>query len=356
MTGTIRLTWINHKYTKYTVITMMKRITSTISDVRGELFGFSIITIILFHYFENAEAAGFGGAASVITKIYNLALGSSGVEIFLFLSGMGLFYSLSGDLRLSEFYRKRLTRILPAYLVLGGAGWLILDILLQKTGWLRFLLDFSTLSFWTEGERMVWYISLILILYLFFPLLYRMVAIPDRRLAGALTVALTAAVMAGCLALYGCSFAVYDRIEIALWRVVPFILGAWCGRKVRSGQSFSAEAVILCGMGIAGILLTAVTKWRSDFLWGVFSLRLGTLFYPFAVMFAVAAVLSKCGGSRFLRFVGSISLELYLSHVIIRAILNEVGMKTCYPQYYLLCIALSVALSVAANRLFARRR
>lgn len=132
---------------------MMKRITSTISDVRGELFGFSIITIILFHYFENLEAAGFGGAASVITKIYNLALGSSGVEIFLFLSGMGLFYSLSGDPRLSEFYRKRLTRILPAYLVLGGAGWLILDILLRKTGWLRFLLDFSTLSFWTEGER-----------------------------------------------------------------------------------------------------------------------------------------------------------------------------------------------------------
>ena len=356
MTGTIRLTWINHKYTKYTVITMMKRITSTISDVRGELFGFSIITIILFHYFENLEAAGFGGAASVITKIYNLALGSSGVEIFLFLSGMGLFYSLSGDPRLSEFYRKRLTRILPAYLVLGGAGWLILDILLRKTGWLRFLLDFSTLSFWTEGERMVWYISLILILYLIFPLLYRMVAIPDRRLAGALTVALTAAVMAGCLALYGCSFAVYDRIEIALWRVVPFILGAWYGRKARSGQSFSAEAVILCGMGVTGILLAAVTKWRSDFLWGVFSLRLGTLFYPFAVMFAVAAVLSKCGGSRFLRFVGSISLELYLSHVIIRAILNEVGMKTCYPQYYLLCIALSVALSVAANRLFARRR
>ena len=203
---------------------------------------------------------------------------------------------------------------------------------------------------------MVWYISLILILYLIFPLLYRMVAIPDRRLAGALTVVLTAAVMAGCLTLYGCSFAVYDRIEIALWRVVPFILGAWYGRKARSGLSFTAEAVILCGMGIAGILLTAVTKWRSDFLWGVFSLRLGTLFYPFAVMFAVAAVLSKCGGSRFLRFVGSISLEIYLSHVIIRAILNEVGMKTCYPQYYLLCIALSVALSVAANRLFARRR
>ena len=91
---------------------------------------------------------------------------------------------------------------------------------------------------------MVWYISLILILYLFFPLLYRMVAIPDRRLAGALTVALTAAVMAGCLALYGCSFAVYDRIEIALWRVVPFILGAWCGRKVRMAFGFFVGRIL----------------------------------------------------------------------------------------------------------------
>ena len=113
---------------------MMKRITSKLSDVRGELFGFSIITIILFHFCEDVEKAGFGGAATAMTKINNLVLGSSGVEIFLFLSGMGLFYSLSGDPRLSSFYRKRLRRVLPAYLVFGGAGWLILDLLLRKTG------------------------------------------------------------------------------------------------------------------------------------------------------------------------------------------------------------------------------
>ena len=233
---------------------------------------------------------------------------------------------------------------------------LILDIMLRKTGWLRFLLDFSTVSFWTEGERMVWYISLILILYMVFPLLYRIVAVPDKRLAGTLTAVLTAAVTAGCLALYFLYFAVYDRIEIALWRVVPFILGAWYGRKARRGEGFAAEAVILCVMGVAGILLTMVTKWQPDFLWGVFSLRLGTLVYPFVVMFAATAVLSKCGGSRFLRFVGSISLELYLSHVAIRAVLNEVGLKTRYPLNYLLCIAISVAVSVAVNRLLARRR
>lgn len=334
---------------------MIKRITSSLPDVRGELFGFSIITIILFHFCEDVEKAGFGGAAAAMTKIYNFALGSSGVEIFLFLSGMGLFYSMSGDPGLSRFYRKRLRRILPAYIVLGGAGWLILDILLKKTGWVQFLLDFSTISFWTQGRRLVWYISLILILYLVFPLLYRIVSIPDGRLAGTLTAVLTAAVIAGCLTLHFLSPGVYDNIEIALWRVVPFILGAWYGRKAHSGQDFTAQAVILCVTGVAGMILMPVTKLRPDFLWGIFSLRLGTLFYPFVVMFIAAAVLSKCGGSRFLRFAGSISLELYLSHVIIRAIMNEIGLKTCYPQNFLLCIALAAVLSVAVSRLFARR-
>ena len=86
---------------------MIKRITSTLSDVRGELFGVSILTIIFFHFCEDAEQADFGGAVKVMIKLYNLVLGSSGVEIFLFLSGMGLFYSLSANPRLSGFYRKR---------------------------------------------------------------------------------------------------------------------------------------------------------------------------------------------------------------------------------------------------------
>ena len=49
------------EYTRYKVIIMMKHITSKLSDVRGELFGFSIITIILFHFCEDVEKADFCG-------------------------------------------------------------------------------------------------------------------------------------------------------------------------------------------------------------------------------------------------------------------------------------------------------
>ena len=327
------------------------RITPHIPDVRNELFGFSIITIILFHYCEDVQNAGFGGAAAVLTKCYNLLMGSSGVEIFLFLSGMGLFYSMSGNPRLSVFYRKRLTRLLPAYLLFGGIGYAVLDLLLRHTDFMRFLLDFSMISFWTKGTRLIWYIALIVPLYLLFPLLFRLISLPNKRLAAALTAALTAAVIAGCLMLHFLSPAVYNRIEIALWRVVPFILGAWFGRKAHSGESFTAEAVVLCLLGLGFWTLALITRKNGDFLWGIFSLRLGTLFFPFPVLFAATAVIKHCGGSRFLRSVGAMSLELYLSHVILRSIMRQIGMKTCYPQNFLLCIAVAAILSFGVHLL-----
>ena len=327
------------------------RFTARIPEVRSELFGFSIISIILFHYCEDVQSAGFGGAAAVFATGYNLLLGSSGVEIFLFLSGMGLCFSMSGNKRLSVFYRKRLTRILPVYLLFGGVGFAVLDLLLRHKGWQKFLLDFSMISFWTDGTRLVWYIALILPLYLLFPLLYRLISLPDKRLAGVLTAALSAAVIAGCLTLWFLDPDAYDKIEIALWRVVPFILVAWYGRKARDGEGFTFEAVLLCVSAVCFALLSVLARLNPDFMFGVFELRFGTLFYPYIVLFAATAVLTRCGGSRFLRSVGAVTLELYLSHVILRAVMNEIGLKTCYLHFYLICIAVSAALSFAVHKL-----
>ena len=59
---------------------------SDISKYRNELFGLSIISIIIFHYFEEVNVAGnAGGLLSILTKLYYAALGSVGVDVFLFL-------------------------------------------------------------------------------------------------------------------------------------------------------------------------------------------------------------------------------------------------------------------------------
>ena len=330
---------------------LMKRFLSQIPDVRNELFGFSIISVILFHFCEDVCSAKLGGAAETAATVYNSVIGSNGVEIFLFLSGMGLFYSLSSDSNIRSFYRKRLLRILPVYLLLGSVGWLVLDILIRQKGILSFLYDFSTLSFWTEGVRTVWYISFILIMYLLFPLIYRLIAIPSKRLAGAAVTALLTVWIAVCMSLSFLVPDVYNNIEIALWRVVPFVIGAWYGISFRRGESVAAQSVILCALGAVFVAVYHAAGYDPGFLWGVFRLRFANLFYPYVVLFAATAVLVLCGGSRFLRSVGAASLELYLSHVIIRVIMKELGLPTCYPLNYLLCTALSVALSYAVHRL-----
>ena len=76
-----------------------------ISRHRTALMGFAIIGILLFHsriavpYIDNLFVIGYGG-----------------VDIFLFLSGFGLFFSFSENQNLASFYKKRFLRIFPAYI------------------------------------------------------------------------------------------------------------------------------------------------------------------------------------------------------------------------------------------------
>lgn len=330
----------------------MNKVISRIPDVRNELFGFSIISIMIFHFCEDTEKANPSAVLSAFVWGYNLLLGSVGVEVFLFLSGMGLFYSLSRDGRLTRFYRKRLTRILPTYLLFGGAGWLALDVIIRRAGWARFGWDFSMLSFWTEGVRLVWYIALILALYLIFPLLYRLINTSD-----AFAVVLIAAAGAGCLTLYWCAPAVYKNIEIALWRVVIFLVGIWYGKRQLQGKRFVTEWLVFAALGAAFLLLNLLTNRFPELMWGVFSLRLGKLFYPMIVIFIAAAVLLRLKEGklrRVLRFFGAMSLELYLSHVILRAIMNALGFSTAFLPYYLICLTASFLLSLAVHKILGK--
>ena len=73
-----------------------------ISTFRSELMGWSILWIMMLHFtFNQIKPLGF------IAQY-----GFAGVDIFLFVSGFGLFYSLNKDHNLVSFYRKRLLRIL----------------------------------------------------------------------------------------------------------------------------------------------------------------------------------------------------------------------------------------------------
>ena len=81
-----------------------------ISAYRGELMGFAILIVMLFHMGVPRSSSWYG----------LVRMGNLGVDIFLFLSGMGLWYSWSKNPALRQFYFNRVIRIYPAWLIIAG--------------------------------------------------------------------------------------------------------------------------------------------------------------------------------------------------------------------------------------------
>ena len=78
--------------------------------------------------------------------------------------------------------------------------------------------------------------------------------------------------------------------------------------------------------------------------WGLF------LVYILAIIIEKAPTKMKS----FLNYLGMMSYELYLTHVAIRAFMNFVGMNTYHIINYLLCISVSIILSVWIKKLQGR--
>ena len=102
-----------------------------VSKYRTELMGCSILGIILFHWYENCMIHG----KSINFILHLFSLGNRFVEVFLILSGMGLYYSFKKQENIKTFYLRRITKLLPTYLILGIPYWIYFDCFLNKMNW-----------------------------------------------------------------------------------------------------------------------------------------------------------------------------------------------------------------------------
>lgn len=149
----------------------MKNFTwKTVMSYRNVAYGLASIWIVLYHLegYRYVEIP-------VITKIFYM--GNVPVDIFLFLSAIGLSYSIEKN-GLKQFYKNRFNRILIVYFLTITPfeiwKWFIsMDITAVTVP--NFLFELSTLSYFfnEEGLFPVWYIPCILLFYMCFPFLYR---------------------------------------------------------------------------------------------------------------------------------------------------------------------------------------
>ena len=208
-----------------------------ISTFRSELMGWAIVWIMMLHFtFTQIKPLGF------IAQY-----GFAGVEIFMLVSGLGLFFSLDKDSNIGHFYRRRLLRIFPTYYILG----IVASIILFHDNIFNYVYRYSTIGFWTGGPYWEWYVPSIVALYLIAPLLKKMI---DKRLM-ALMICLS--ILIFVVSYYVVSkeiISAKDPHFFLLYRIPTFMLGMICAYWIMQNTSAKYFYIILL-MGIPSFVL-----------------------------------------------------------------------------------------------------
>ena len=299
-----------------------------VSQYRDQLFGISILLIMLFHG-KTFDALAFSPVLSSYLPFQSwVSVGAIGVDVFLFLSGMGLYYAMRKQPPLRVFYKNRLKRILIPYLIIAGTYWFCRDVLMRGDG-LQFWKDLSLVSYFTSGNATFWYIALILPLYFAAPLILRLFR--GRFRTGMLFV-----LYGFCLALtlyFGVHHdELFSHLEIALNRTFIFILGCYFGTIIQEDRPMRSRWIVLALLILSG---RGLVNYLSSFCPLPFLRKIIVRQWYNGVGFALCILLPillrlLCSRqlNRFFAFLGTLSLELYLSHIASRNLVTAF-----FPDY-----------------------
>ena len=191
-----------------------------ISTYRSELMGWAIMWIMMLHFtFNQIKPLGF------IAQY-----GFAGVDIFMLVSGFGLYYSLDKDQHIIRFYKKRLLRIFPTYYILG----IFASILLFSDNLLSYLFRYTTIGFWTGSIYWEWYIPSIVMLYIVSPYLKKIIDKHMLYVFGGVALCILVLVFFLIYKDY-----IYDRSNFFffLYRVPAFMFGMICAYWTKIGFS-----------------------------------------------------------------------------------------------------------------------
>lgn len=278
---------------------------ANISRFRGELMGAAMLFIILFHVALPREDAFFGLRR----------MGNVGVDMFLFLSGIGLWFSWTKNPDVRHFFVRRYLRIYPAWLIIaclfyiprfeGGDLW----------AWVDLVGDISiNWDFWLHDELTFWYVPAIMALYLVAPWYMRLVqSRPVYRWLPLLMV-IWCVMVQWVLPIHHA----VGHIEIFWSRVPIFFIGINFGEMVRTRRQLPGEAVWL--LLITFLMTFGTCLYLEQVRHGHFPLFVERMLYiPFTVctvlvMNRIFRRMPQWVNSSF-RFVGALSLEAYLIHI-----------------------------------------
>ena len=317
----------------------------SLSKFRSELMGLACLWVMLHH-----NAFDWPNALEFLERF--ALYGNLGVDIFLLLSGVGLYYAWAKQPKLSDFYARRFVRLLIPYVLIAVPYWVWRDLWMGRG---NFWIDVTQLCLPLKGIISTWYIPAMAAMYLCYPLFARFLFRGDRWTR---CVVLCGAVMLLCLHFYYGKSSIYKNCEIALTRFAIFIIGCALGKSVKDGEPIPAHYPAL---GLLWIILNGILRRHVSLgdAWIRFSYIPLCLSVVLVTLWALEKLAHFAGLRKALCFFGERSLELYLTHVLIKNVFYAyIPVKqwdpwgiVSYGVILLISLAVSVLLHPVINKL-----
>lgn len=278
-----------------------------LSVYRTALMGVAMIMVYLFHSIRDF-------APLIIQKI--CVKGYVGVDVFLFLSSMGLGFSLHKNRNIYAFYRRRLFRIFPTYWFVMTCVYAFVALLtsfkLMPVGYWTYptsmggaIEAYTTLGYWLpDGIYYLWYVPAIIPLYLLFPYWFRFVEKSNWFILLCFV-----PVVAENIFEFNINFQhrlLYDRIGI-------FMFGAYTYKHIL--YNHNKYTTLSLGLGIIALIYYLIQCISGCQVHTNFVLE-NILFYltlP-GILLLLCRIFVFDTTFRFFTLVGTVSLEFYLIH------------------------------------------
>lgn len=310
----------------------MSNILILLSKYRQALMGIAILWVMMFHL-------PLRPGIPIIKEFFNIGYG--GVDIFLFLSGFGLYFSLSKkEIKLSHYYKKRFYRILPEFwLFLIITYFLSMDFSLHSI--CNLIYRATTIGYWIPHTPYnLWYISCILFLYIIYPFYYK--ALQKKGLKIGITAVCTGLILSLLYAFVMIVFfenkAKGGLLILTIARIPIFFIGSIAGHLTKESTDFKITNKTIISILILFILsilsLEIAMHQLQNYLW-----TCSLFFLPFIIITPILCILIgklldiiPTFIATFFSKIGTISLELYIVHEYIYSKMFT-NLTAIYGQY-----------------------
>lgn len=292
----------------------------TVSKYRPQIMGFAAIWIFIFHVRDEALLF-FDVPGLKRIEIFFNNIGFCGVDVFLFLSGWGLYYALKKH-NLSEFYKRRYRRLIPPFVVVSAG-----KALFESWGAMKFFQAVTCFSFFTESIHIpIWFIPSIALIYLFFPLYNKAFdKFSNKYIFTTASLLLWFALAFAGMLLFGREdvFGFINRIPV----FIVGILFGWMAFNKKKMPGKAAAAVILL-MLIGGFQLQYYCTFRKlRLLLPLSNSGIPAFLIGISMCFALAYCFKFLGKVKVIQkvygFIGEMTLEFYVAQELVINILRS---------------------------------